>query len=62
MTQKTCPKCPNSPPMTKTDHVYMIPQIGEKGEATAISSRNGAKVHAYECPKCHLVELYHAAL
>ncbi len=35
--KKTCPKCPNSPPMTKTDRVFIIPQIGEK-QGEAISS------------------------
>jgi len=55
---KTCPKCPNSPPMTRTDCVFIIPQLGDK-KGEPISSRLGAPVQAYECPRCHLVELYH---
>jgi hypothetical protein len=57
---KTCPKCPDSPTMTKTDRVFIIPQLGDKGEA--ISSHLGASVQVYECPNCHLVELYHISI
>ncbi len=45
--------------MKTTNHVFIIPQIGEKAEGAAISPRNGVKVQAYVCPKCDLVELYH---
>ena len=61
-TEKTCPKCLNPPPMTKTEHVFMIPQLSENMEGAPISSRLGAPVQAYECPNCHLVELYHVRI
>jgi hypothetical protein len=58
--EKTCPKCPNSPTMIRTDRFFMIPAMAESKAAKApISDRMGAPVQIYECPHCHLVELYH---
>lgn len=58
--EKKCPKCPNSPVMTRTDRVLVIPNLTRKSDANlAVNLRDGAPVEAYECPSCHLIELYH---
>lgn len=58
---KTCPKCPSSPEMVKNDKPFIIPALVDSGEAP-ISNRLGGPVQIYECPQCHLVELYHLEL
>jgi ssDNA-binding Zn-finger/Zn-ribbon topoisomerase 1 len=59
---KICPKCPDSQTMIKTDRVFIIPELGDKSRGEAISSRAGAPVQAYECPRCRFVELYHCRI
>lgn len=59
MADKTCPKCADAPVMKPAPVVGMIPakQTGELS-LKIISDACGFPVRAYECPKCHLVELY----
>jgi hypothetical protein len=61
MADKTCPKCPNSPIMDATPVLGVIPSsLGESfSDAKVINEKCGLVVRAYECPHCHLVELYH---
>lgn len=62
MPEKTCPKCVDAPVMQAAPVVGMIParQTAELS-AKIISDACGFPVRAYECPKCHLVELYREA-
>lgn len=59
--EKVCPKCPNSPPMMKNTGPFMIPALSQN-KKPPISDRMGAPVQIYECPNCHLIELYHDQL
>jgi hypothetical protein len=59
MADKTCPKCPNSPVMRVAPVVGIIPaKSDEVLSAKVINDACGLPVQAYECPNCHLVELY----
>jgi hypothetical protein len=62
MPEKTCPKCVDAPVMKPAPVLGMIParQAGELS-SKIISDACGFPVRAYECPKCHLVELYREA-
>ncbi len=58
--QKTCPKCPGSPAMSATAVIGIIPAMNDErfGNIEKISRTAGFPVRVYECPQCHLVELY----
>jgi hypothetical protein len=60
MADKTCPKCPNSLPMNKSSRPAFIPAL-LPGQTVAGPSdpKPAFPVLIYECPHCHLVELYH---
>jgi len=59
MEDKTCPKCPGSPSMRAVPVVGMIPaRKGAELSAKIINDACGFPVQVYECPTCHLVELY----
>jgi hypothetical protein len=55
MPDKTCPKCPNSPVMNATPVVSIIPAMSDE---RFVNVKCGLPIQAYECPQCHLVELY----
>jgi ribosomal protein S27AE len=59
MAEKVCPKCAGGPVMTASPVVGIIP-AKSAGELTArvVNEACGFPVRAYECPKCHFVELY----
>jgi hypothetical protein len=61
MADKTCPKCPNSPVMNKAPVIAIIPAMLDDRfpNVKKISDSSGSPVQLYECPHCHLVELYH---
>jgi hypothetical protein len=58
--QKTCPKCPGSPAMNVTAVIGIIPAMNDDRfpNIEKISRTSGFPVQVYECPQCHLVELY----
>jgi hypothetical protein len=61
-TERTCPKCPNSPPMAKSQFLTIVPVTGEARygtQSTIVSEKAGIVLQAYECLSCHLVEFYH---
>jgi predicted RNA-binding Zn-ribbon protein involved in translation (DUF1610 family) len=62
MEDKKCPKCPNSPVMRKAQRTGAIPVLLDERFSTGSGKIYGDKaaitVAAYECPDCHLVELY----
>ena len=59
MAEKTCPKCAGAPVMEKSAVVGIIPaKSGSELTAKVVNEACGLPVLAYECPKCHLVELY----
>jgi hypothetical protein len=60
MAQKTCPKCPGSPVMNAAPVIVVIPAMNDERfvNVKKISETAGLPVEAYECPLCHLVELY----
>jgi hypothetical protein len=59
MLEKTCPKCADAPVMKPAPVVGMIPAKRDSElSAKIIGDACGFPVRAYECPKCHLVELY----
>jgi hypothetical protein len=59
MDDKTCPKCPNSPPMKKASHLGLVSAV-LAGERIAGPSepKSGFPLAIYECPHCHLIEFY----
>lgn len=61
MPDKICPKCPGSPVMTAGKIMAIIPGMNDERfvNVEAISEKGGYPVQVYECPRCHLVELYH---
>jgi len=60
MAEKTCPKCADAPVTKAAPVVGMIPaKQGAELSPKVINDACGFPVRAYECPKCHLVELYH---
>jgi hypothetical protein len=56
---KTCPKCADAPVMQASPVVGIIP-ARRNGELSAkvVNDACGFPIRAYECPNCHLVELY----
>jgi hypothetical protein len=60
--QKTCPKCPGSPEMSAARYIAIIPAMNDENfvGVEKISKTGGFPVQAYECPRCHFVELYRA--
>jgi hypothetical protein len=59
MADKTCPKCPDAPVMKTAPVVSIIPAMRDERFSTkVINDACGLAVQAYECPHCHLVELY----
>jgi hypothetical protein len=60
MQKRTCPKCPDSPEMNASPVIAIIPAMIDENfiNVKKISDRGGLPVQAYECPECHLVELY----
>lgn len=60
MAAKTCPKCPNSPIMTATKIVAIIPfMVNERFvNIKPVSETAGYPVQLYVCPQCRLIELY----
>jgi hypothetical protein len=60
MADKTCPKCPNSPVMHAAPSLTVIPGMLDERFPSfkKINDKCGLAVRAYECPSCHLVELY----
>jgi hypothetical protein len=59
MAEKTCPKCPNAPAMNASAVLGIIPaKLEETLSAEIINDKCGLTVRAYECPHCHLIELY----
>ena len=60
MENKQCPKCPDSI-MIAADYIGVVPaQLDQKYGTQTVSSNDGIPVAMYECPNCHLVELYHS--
>jgi hypothetical protein len=59
MAVKTCPKCADAPVMLVSPVVGIIP-ARRNGELSAkvVNDACGFPIRAYECPNCHLVELY----
>lgn len=59
MAVKTCPKCSDAPVMQASPVVGIIParRTGELS-AKVVNDACGFPIRAYECPHCHLVELY----
>jgi hypothetical protein len=59
MAMKTCPKCPGGPEMQASPVVGIIP-ARRNGELSpkVVNDACGFPIRAYECPNCHLVELY----
>ena len=60
ISQKTCPKCPGSPTMNAARVIGIIPAMNDERftNIEKISKTGGFPVQVYECPQCHLVELY----
>jgi hypothetical protein len=59
MQVKTCPKCEGAPAMTASAVVGIIPAKNEEVlTPKVVNEACGFPVRAYECPQCHLVELY----
>ena len=57
--EMTCPKCTNSPPMKKSELFGFIPALSPNEKvAGPTEPKPGFPVSIYECPRCHLVELY----
>ena len=57
--EKTCPKCATFPRMEKVDSMTaMIPAVVGDGNSLKTSETRGLPVEIYQCPLCHLVELY----
>ncbi|MGB9510716.1 MAG: hypothetical protein WBU20_03450 [Candidatus Acidiferrum sp.] len=62
MAEKTCPKCAGAPVMKAAPVAGMIPAKDAHTLSTkVINEACGFPVRAYECPHCHLVELYREA-
>lgn len=62
MEYKTCPKCLDSPTMKAVPVIGMIPaRSGGELSPKVINDACGFPVQVYECPSCHLVELYRQA-
>jgi hypothetical protein len=60
--KKTCPKCAGAPVMEASPVAGIIPARNEvELTARVVNEACGFPVRAYECPKCHLVELYREA-
>jgi hypothetical protein len=59
MEVKTCPKCADAPVMQASRVAGIIP-ARSNGELSAkvVNEACGFPIRAYECPKCHFVELY----
>jgi hypothetical protein len=57
MAEKTCPKCPNSPPLNKLDSKNIVPALVPAD--FSVSTKTGLYVQPYVCPHCQLVEFYH---
>ncbi len=55
MAIKTCPKCPNSQMKEVTVADGVIPAITSDSK---ISETDCFPVVLFECPRCHLVEIY----
>lgn len=56
---KTCPKCADAPVMQPSPVVGIIPARSNVGLSTkVVNEACGFAIRPYECPKCHLVELY----
>jgi hypothetical protein len=56
---KTCPKCPNSPPMKQIDKPGFIYALSSDQKVSGPSeAKQGFSVRLYECPHCHLIEFY----
>jgi hypothetical protein len=59
MEAKTCPKCPDAPAMQASPVVGIIPaRSNVELSAKVVNDACGFPIRAYECPKCHFVELY----
>jgi hypothetical protein len=61
--EKTCPKCPGSPPMKNSNIESLLvatltPEFNQSD--SAVSKRAGVPVMIYTCPRCNLVELYYS--
>ena len=58
MTGKTCPKCPKSPPMTQIKKPGFIFAVFGQEISGPSEAKQGFPVYLYQCPDCHLIELY----
>jgi ribosomal protein L40E len=59
MAEKICPKCADRPVMLASRVAGITPARNEvELTAKVIHDACGLPMRAYECPKCHLVELY----
>jgi hypothetical protein len=59
---KICPKCSGSTPMREAGIIVFLPALRDEKynrQDGAFSQKAGIPACPYECPKCHLVELYH---
>jgi len=61
--EKTCPKCPGSPPMNKSKvksvlFAVLDPEFNRTD--SPVSKREGLPIQMYICPNCDLVELYYS--
>jgi hypothetical protein len=64
-TEKTCPKCPNSPQMkqSQTKSILLATLKPEFNPTDSpVSKREGLPIQMWICPNCNLVELYYAPL
>jgi hypothetical protein len=59
MPEKHCPKCADRPVMKASTVAGIIPAWkNEELSPKVVNDACGFPVRAYECPSCHLVELY----
>jgi len=61
--EKTCPKCPGSPPMKNSgiESALLATLDRDFNQSDSVLSKNaGVPIQIYLCPKCNLVELYYS--